>query len=230
MVEAHKAHLIDLSVDDSPCGGSGTETPTTKRSKIKSEPAEQNQVECAAEENASPELENDASAVTQIPKPPTARSLAKQFRVDLQKRRDKKKNTRKEQRRPQKQLARKARGPPKRRKRKRTVDPPADPPADKRDPPADPPADKRLRTRRTRRTRRSSAVEDAPTTTPLKTFLYPLGTKVARDFDGQLFVGEISKLYSDEANVCEVTYTDGDKEDMDTEQVEYGTKLHKLNF
>lgn len=63
-----------------------------------------------------------------------------------------------------------------------------------------------------------------------KTFPFPLGTHVARDFDGEVFEGEITALYSDENTMCEVTYTDGDKEDMDVDEVTYGTQLHVQEF
>ena len=56
-----------------------------------------------------------------------------------------------------------------------------------------------------------------------KTFPFPLDTHVVRDFGGEVFEGEITTLYSDDNTMCEVTHTDGDKEDMDADEVIYGT-------
>jgi len=60
-------------------------------------------------------------------------------------------------------------------------------------------------------------------------FKYPVGTFVARDFgSADIFQGEISKHYPDDDSICQVKYTDGDTEDMDAEQVEYGIKLYEI--
>ena len=57
-----------------------------------------------------------------------------------------------------------------------------------------------------------------------------MDTFVARDFGSQvIFQGRISKHYPDDDNICQVTYTDGDQEDMDVEQVECGSKLYLNN-
>ena len=40
----------------------------------------------------------------------------------------------------------------------------------------------------------------------------------------------ITTLYSDDPNLCEVTYTDGDKEDMDVREVEEALELYKQEF
>ena len=63
-------------------------------------------------------------------------------------------------------------------------------------------------------------------TTRKEKFPYPLGTVIARDFNGEIFTGKISKLYPDDPSICQVTYTDGDKEDFDAEQVTYGSALY----
>ena len=71
--------------------------------------------------------------------------------------------------------------------------------------------------------------EDTSAEPPTKGFKYPLNTFVARDFgvDG-IFQGKISKHYSDDDRICQVTYTDGDAEDMDAEQIEHGIKLYQI--
>ena len=63
-------------------------------------------------------------------------------------------------------------------------------------------------------------------TTKKPKFPYPLGTIVARDFDGKVFTGKITKLYDDDPKLCQVTYSDGDHEDFDAEQVTYGSALY----
>ena len=77
----------------------------------------------------------------------------------------------------------------------------------------------------------------SPKTTPArkskrkkKVFKYALGQKVARDFGGKVFAGKISKLYDDDHTMCQVTYTDGDKEDLDTDEVTYGISLYIRDF
>ena len=58
-------------------------------------------------------------------------------------------------------------------------------------------------------------------------FKYPVDTFVARDFGSAgIFQGKITKHYPDDDSICQVTYTDGDTEDMDAEQVECGIKLY----
>ena len=45
-----------------------------------------------------------------------------------------------------------------------------------------------------------------------------------------MFDGEISTLYKDDDNLFEVTYTDGDQEDLDAEEVECGMSLCLRDF
>ena len=65
-------------------------------------------------------------------------------------------------------------------------------------------------------------------TTPKISF--QVGTRIARDFDGVLYTGEITKLYPDDPNVCEVTYSDGDTEDLESDQVHYATQLYARDW
>ena len=59
-----------------------------------------------------------------------------------------------------------------------------------------------------------------------KTFPFKLGTLVARDFDGEMYTGKITKLYPDDPLLCQVTYTDGDQEDFDVDETTYASALH----
>ena len=71
----------------------------------------------------------------------------------------------------------------------------------------------------------------SPTPTPSTTFPFPVGTFIARDFgDAGIFSGTISTHYPDAPELCEVTYTDGDKEDLDKDQVHYAVALFKQQF
>jgi len=64
-----------------------------------------------------------------------------------------------------------------------------------------------------------------------ESFPYPVGTKVARDFDEHgIFWGVIEKHYPDDPNVCLVRFTDGDKEDLDQDEIEYAIQLYEQNF
>ena len=61
--------------------------------------------------------------------------------------------------------------------------------------------------------------------------MYPLGTFVARDFGKHgKFWGTVTKHYPDDPNVCEVTFTDGDKEDLDSGQLQYAVEYYKQEF
>ena len=55
---------------------------------------------------------------------------------------------------------------------------------------------------------------------------FTLGMKVARDFDGEVFIGEITCVYPDDPTMCQITYTDGDTEDMDIDEVTYAQQLY----
>ena len=71
--------------------------------------------------------------------------------------------------------------------------------------------------------------QPSPTPSEKNVFKYPIGTKIARDFgDDGVFEGEITSLYKDDANLCQVIYTDGDDEDMEADEIEYGIQLYNL--
>ena len=62
-------------------------------------------------------------------------------------------------------------------------------------------------------------------------FPYPVDTKVARDFgEHGIFWGVIEKHYPDDPNLCLVRFTDGDREDLDREEVEYAVQLYEKEF
>ena len=76
--------------------------------------------------------------------------------------------------------------------------------------------------RRSQRTKTKSKSPDTVT--------FPLGTRVARDFDGVVYTGEITKLYPDTPHMCQITYSDGDTEDMEAGQVEYANQLYSRDY
>ena len=62
-------------------------------------------------------------------------------------------------------------------------------------------------------------------------FPFPMGTKVAMHFPSHgLFEGEITRLYPEDPDLCQVTYTDGDTQDLDAEETEYAVQLHAREF
>ena len=62
-------------------------------------------------------------------------------------------------------------------------------------------------------------------------FLYPVGTKVARDFgDHGIFWGVIEKHYDDDRTLCLVRFTDGDSEDLDIDEIQYAIQLYEQKF
>ena len=64
-----------------------------------------------------------------------------------------------------------------------------------------------------------------------KEFPYPLKTRIARDFgDDGIFWGTIVKHYPDDSSLCQVCYTDGDKEDLDADEVAYAIDLYRKHF
>ena len=127
-------------------------------------------------------------------------SAAKEFKARM----DNRRNSRKQR----KIVARKARGPPKSNKRKS--------PASSAAKPSSAVPTKKPRTRGKKGAKKS--------------FPFALGTNIARDFEGEVFAGEITKLYPDDHTVCEVTYTDGDKEDMDNDEATFAIDLYAITF
>ena len=64
-----------------------------------------------------------------------------------------------------------------------------------------------------------------------ESFPYPVGTKVARDFDEHgIFWGVIEKHYPDDPNICLVRFTDGDSEDLDRDEIAYAIQLYEQVF
>lgn len=74
--------------------------------------------------------------------------------------------------------------------------------------------------------RKTVKKQKSPEKVQEKTFPYPLGTLIARDFDGTVFTGKITQLYPDDPTLCQVTYEDGDKEDFDADQASYACELY----
>lgn len=81
--------------------------------------------------------------------------------------------------------------------------------------------------KKSRRTSQRNKKKSSPTKSPVS---FPLGTRVARDFNGVVFTGEITKLYPDAPHLCEITYSDGDTEDLEAGQVSYANQLYARDF
>lgn len=62
-----------------------------------------------------------------------------------------------------------------------------------------------------------------------KPFPYPVGTWVAVQFGDEFFPGTITKHYPGE-DLCEVVFTDGDREDYEADQITYAKQLYALKF
>lgn len=60
-------------------------------------------------------------------------------------------------------------------------------------------------------------------------FRYPLGTWVAFTFGGDTFAGTITKIYPGE-DLCQVTFSDGDQGDYDSDEIQYAKELHEQRF
>jgi hypothetical protein len=222
MEEAHKAVTIDLSLegsdDESETEEAGDQLPAVKKIKTEQPSAEprERQPKPPAVQPPTESPQNPPSGEHQ-PSPKvkvTRRSLAQSFRQDM----DTRKQARKARGGRTKVVSRKARGlhvHAEVDKRKRSASSPAGSSTTSVSPPADTGVP-----RKRSRARKPKKRTDVP-----KTFKFTLGTKVARDFGGETFAGEITKLYEDDHTMCEVTYTDGDKEDLDTDELEYGKSL-----
>lgn len=73
--------------------------------------------------------------------------------------------------------------------------------------------------------------EDEGEAVEVESFPYPVGTKVARDFDEHgIFWGVIEKHYPDDPNICLVRFTDGDCEDLDRDEIAYAIQLYEQKF
>ena len=66
----------------------------------------------------------------------------------------------------------------------------------------------------------------AKTTGP---FRYPLGTWVAFAFGGETYAGTITKIYPGE-DLCQVTFSDGDQGEYDSDEIQYAMGLHAVTF
>ena len=60
-------------------------------------------------------------------------------------------------------------------------------------------------------------------------FPFPVGTRVAFEFDGGVYTGTIKKHYEGE-DLCEVQFTDGDKADYDGDEIHYAAQLYQRDF
>jgi hypothetical protein len=56
---------------------------------------------------------------------------------------------------------------------------------------------------------------------------FKIGTDVAVEFSRGIFSGQISRLYADDDQLCEVTFRDGDVMDMDVPEVLKAVALFK---
>ena len=229
MPEAWKGVAIDLTgADDFELGA---EPKADTKPKLKAEPKAEPNAEAGGAGEAEEAEEAAGAQTSQPPKKPTARELAMEFKENMSQRREEKRKRRDKQ---NKKTCKKSRGSPttpkttSKRNRSKSTNTPDDgsttdaaPAKRSRDSPAqqtNSPTDT-TNEAPTRRTRKSAK----------KVFKYSLGTKIARDFgvDG-IFVGSISTLFKNDPSTCRVTYTDGDEEDMDEEEIEYGIQLFGL--
>jgi hypothetical protein len=62
-------------------------------------------------------------------------------------------------------------------------------------------------------------VVGAPLTPPACRISFKIGTDVAVEFSRGIFSGQLSRLYADDDQLCEVTFRDGDVMDMDVPEV-----------
>ena len=60
-------------------------------------------------------------------------------------------------------------------------------------------------------------------------FRYPLGTWVAFRFGDETFAGTIAKIYPGE-DLCQVTFSDGDQGDYESDEIQYAKGLYALTF
>ena len=75
------------------------------------------------------------------------------------------------------------------------------------------------------------AVSESDQEKQAESFPYPVDTKVARDFgDHGIFWGAIEKHYLDDPNLCLVRFTDGDREDLDRDEIQYAIQLYEKKF
>ena len=77
----------------------------------------------------------------------------------------------------------------------------------------------------------SSSEDEEDEEEEAESFPYPVGTKIARDFgEHGIYWGVIEKHYPDDSNLCGVRFTDGDKEDLDQDEIKYVIQLYEKEF
>ena len=81
-----------------------------------------------------------------------------------------------------------------------------------------------------KRRRTTPSEDDSDSDESNTTFPYPVGTRVAMSFESGVFAGEITQLYDDDPTIAMVTFTDGDKKDLDVEETQYAVELYKQDF
>ena len=217
MRDAHKADLIDLTMD---IALSDDDEPAQQQPKVKVESPPSEETQSVAKPPTS-EKTQPQSPTTPTTTPPSLATKAHTFRNRVETLRKTKADRRSKA---NKKTCKKARGPP-------DTSPKSSPKSPrvkrKHAGPSNTP-DGASSSKRTKNVVQDASADPQPKPTT-KGFKYPLDTFVARDFgDDGIFQGKISKHYSDDDRICQVTYTDGDTEDMDTEQVEYGIKLYEI--
>ena len=62
-----------------------------------------------------------------------------------------------------------------------------------------------------------------------RSFRFPLKTRVAMEFNGQVYAGQVHHIYDGE-DLCEVVFTDGDRGDYDSDEIQYATELYAREF
>ena len=215
--DAHKATLIDLTMD---IALSDDDEPAQQQPKVKVEspPSEETQ---SATKPPTSEKTQPQSPTTPTTTPPSQKTKAHAFMKKMDTLRKTKADRRKSA---NKKTCKKARGPPDASPKSS----PKSPRAKRKHAGPSNTSDGASSSKRPKNVVQDASADPQPKPTT-KGFKYPLDTFVARDFgaDG-IFQGKISKHYSDDDRICQVTYTDGDTEDMDAEQVEYGIKLYEI--
>ena len=75
----------------------------------------------------------------------------------------------------------------------------------------------------------SRADQDSTATSEATAFPFPVGTRVAFEFDDGYFAGKVNKLYEGE-DLCQVHFDDGDTADYDGDEITYASQLHTREF
>ena len=227
--QAHKATTIDLTVDDGNDADDDkdadecSETPTEPS--IKSEPKEESSIQRSAQKKTRRQLAKDfadrmserrnAKKARQQEKKSTADSVTKKKSQTKKSKQSKTQEEKSEENAPSTSGKNKS-TPSKQNKSKRKQSSTAANVAKK----------KPRRTSRRTSQRKMSVSKDSTKDKDGAKDSFTMGMKVARDFDGEVFAGEITCVYPDDPTTCQITYTDGDTEDMDIDQVSYAMQLY----